>query len=82
MTATGGEEVFVLALADVDPPTAGADHDTCARLAGAQPRITPRFTSGDHAKQRSARIALRIRSAILLVVTIQRVSVGDRHWRH
>src|SRR6188474_744781 len=82
VAAAGGKEVFVLTLPDVDAAAAGADHDAGSTLAGAQSRIAPRLACGNDTEQRGARIALRIRPAVLFAVTVEGRSVGDRYGRN
>src|SRR5581483_11840844 len=43
VAAAGREEIFVLALADIDAAAAAADEDAGIRLAGAQAGVAPRF---------------------------------------
>ncbi len=72
MAAPSREEVLVLFFADVDPAAAAADEHAGVRLPGPQSGIGPGFAPGDDAKERRARISLRIGPAIVLVVTVER----------
>src|SRR5262249_53393891 len=84
LAAALDEEVVVLTLADVDAAAARADHDAGIRFADRQPGVGPRFTRGDDADERRARVALRIRAVSRIPQTVApgRRHAVDRHRRH
>src|SRR6185437_3388799 len=71
MPAAGGEEVLVLLLADIDAAAAAADQDAGVRLPRAQACVAPRFAPRDDAEQRCPRVALRVRSPVEVIVTVE-----------
>src|SRR5689334_10418928 len=58
------EEVRVLPLTDVDAAAPAANNDAGARLADLEPRIGPRFASGDDPDERGARISFGIGAVV------------------
>src|SRR5690606_6607837 len=60
------EELFVLALGDVDPPRATPDDHASARLVEPKPGVVPGLARGDDGDQRRARVAAWIRPAARL----------------
>ena len=82
VAAAGGEEVRVLRFADVDAASAAADDDAAARLGDAKAGILPRFARRDDAEQCRPRIPLRIGTAVVPIITLERRRIVDGDRRH